>query len=119
MPLPGPFVGAYPPLEARGPGTAPMWHLSASRYVEGDVSPADGVGFIFGDSLPSTQNIQKVESVFVNKHGVVCSRTRWGVVREPIKLAPLDIGARIGVTVDLDAKRAFFRLDHNGKFSCV
>ena len=27
--------------------------------------------------------------MFVNKHGIVCSRTRWGVSREQIKLAPL------------------------------
>ena len=35
-------------------------HHYQCHYAEGDISPADGVGFIFGDSLPSTQNIQKV-----------------------------------------------------------
>merc|ERR1719155_332115 len=29
-------------------------------FDEGQLSPADGVGFAFGTTLPSTQNIQKV-----------------------------------------------------------
>jgi hypothetical protein len=94
-------------------------HHYQCHYAEGDISPADGVGFMFGDSLPSTQNIQKVESVFVNKHGVVCSRTRCSVVREQMRLAPLEIGACVGLTIDLDKKRASFRLDLNGQTSTV
>jgi hypothetical protein len=94
-------------------------HHYACTYVGGDVSPADGVGFLFGTSLPTTQNIQKVESVFVNKHGIVCSRTRWGVSREQIKLAPLVVGAHIGVSIDLDMKQALFRLEKDGEVSSV
>lgn len=94
-------------------------HRCACRFVGGKVSAADGFGFIFASSLPPTQNIQKVESVFVNKNGVVCSRTRNGVRRDPIQLAPLDVGARVDVLVDLDQKRATFSVDHSGKSSSV
>lgn len=40
-------------------------------------------------------------------------------LREQIRLSPLEIGARVGLSIDLDAKRASFRLDLHGRISTV
>jgi hypothetical protein len=79
-----------------------------------------GTRFIFTKKLPVTQNIQRVESVFVNKHGVVCSRTNIGVRREEVTLAPLETWSEVGVSVDLNSKSAFFRVvSRDASVSCV
>jgi hypothetical protein len=41
------------------------------------------------------------------------------VSREQIKLAPLVVGAHIGVSIDLDMKQALFRLEKDGEVSSV
>lgn len=38
------------------------------------LSVADGMGFVFSDHLPCTKNIQRIQSIFLNRKGQICCR---------------------------------------------
>ncbi|CAD7922314.1 unnamed protein product [Amoebophrya sp. A25] len=76
---------------------------------------ADGLGFVFSDKLPCTKNIQKINSVFLNKKGVIMVRLQdeLGDKRkdETNKLhIPFEEGSVVWMQVDLDRARAIFWL---------
>jgi len=81
----------------------------AAQFVEGDMSSADGIGFIFSSKLPSTKNIQNIVSIFVSSAGRICLRAGAEIVRSPMSLDPLQLGDWIVLSVDLHERVACFR----------
>jgi len=73
-----------------------------AQFTGGELSNADGVGFILSSKLPSTKNIQRITSVFANRTGRICVRANSEVVRSGVSLRPLQIGDLISVAVDID-----------------
>jgi len=74
------------------------------QFSDGQMSGADGVGFVFSSKLPCTQNIQLISSVFVNKGGCICLRSGAELVRSTVSVKRLEVGDWIGMTVDLDKR---------------
>mmetsp|Transcript_23307 Transcript_23307/g.45262 ORF Transcript_23307/g.45262 Transcript_23307/m.45262 type:complete len:369 (+) Transcript_23307:67-1173(+) len=78
------------------------------RFSGGEVSSADGVGFIFSPRLPCPKNIQRIVSIFVNRSGRICTRAHAEVIRSDIGVKKLEVGDWVEVTVDLDQQSAAF-----------
>jgi len=78
--------------------------------MEGSVGAADGVGFVFDSRIRRT-NIQRMRSVFLNKHGQVCVRNLDSITKLPCSLPKLAEGVSVFVTVDLDRATACFKMD--------
>ena len=78
---------------------------------EGPVSVADGFGFVFSSSLPCKKNIQKIDSIFLNKKGRICSRVRNELeMLNSSSIGNLDVGSLVELVVDLDALTATFAM---------
>jgi hypothetical protein len=93
-------------------------HSYALQFTEGELSNADGVGFVFSPRLPCPQNIQKINSIFVNRAGRICMRANNEVTRLEVGIKPFELGEWIVVTVDLSACVATFAVWPNDD-SCV
>mmetsp|Transcript_61680 Transcript_61680/g.144674 ORF Transcript_61680/g.144674 Transcript_61680/m.144674 type:complete len:484 (-) Transcript_61680:247-1698(-) len=78
------------------------------QFCSGELSSADGLGFIFSNKLPCPKNIQKIVSIFANKTGRICVRAHAEVVRSEIGVKPLELGDWIELLMDLDARTATF-----------
>jgi len=83
-------------------------HRYVVQFGGGNLSSADGVGFIFSSCLPCSKNIQNITSVFVNKKGSICFRSNSEVTRSQARISPLEVGEWIEVVVNLDDKLASF-----------
>ncbi|KEP62455.1 UNVERIFIED_CONTAM: hypothetical protein HHA_208510 [Hammondia hammondi] len=87
--------------------------VHAYRYdiLQGNVSAADGAGFVFANRVPCGKNIQTLWSVFVNRQGTLCKRMGQNLVRlPPPGLKPLEAGTSVFLLVDLDCKVAVFQM---------
>eukprot|EP00434_Breviolum_minutum_P031333 symbB.v1.2.027706.t1/scaffold2863.1/size68590/9 len=49
-------------------------HRYVVQFTAGELSRADGVGFVFSQRLPCAKNIQRIVSIFVNQRGRICMR---------------------------------------------
>lgn len=78
------------------------------KFSGGEMSKADGVGFVFTKRLPCTKNIQRIVSIFINQRGRVCLRVNSEVVKFSACLKPLEVGDLIGLHIDLQERRAHF-----------
>jgi len=83
-------------------------HRYTVQFAGGNLSSADGVGFIFSPFLPCSKNIQNITSVFVNKKGSICFRSNSEVTRSHARISPLEVGEWIEVVVNLDDGWASF-----------
>mmetsp|Transcript_25530 Transcript_25530/g.59445 ORF Transcript_25530/g.59445 Transcript_25530/m.59445 type:complete len:361 (+) Transcript_25530:111-1193(+) len=89
-------------------------HTYRYSILEGCVGAADGVGFVFDSRIRRT-NIQRMRSIFLNKHGQVCIRNFDSITKLPGSLPKLSAGTVVHMTVDLDAAAARFKMqDVNG-----
>eukprot|EP00929_Paragymnodinium_shiwhaense_P045199 TRINITY_DN23120_c0_g1_i1.p1 TRINITY_DN23120_c0_g1~~TRINITY_DN23120_c0_g1_i1.p1 ORF type:complete len:882 (+),score=182.91 TRINITY_DN23120_c0_g1_i1:152-2797(+) len=77
-------------------------HRFLVQFTSGEMSKADGVGFVFSSRLPCKKNIQRIVSIFVNQRGRVCGRICSELVRVSAHVKPLRIGDWIEMVVDLD-----------------
>ncbi|CAE8678046.1 unnamed protein product [Polarella glacialis] len=94
-------------------GGVHQYHYS---ILEGSVGAADGVGFVFDARIRRT-NIQRMRSVFLNKHGQVCVRNLDSITKLDCSLPKLSQGMSVVLTVDLDRAAACFQMyDPCGKF---
>ncbi len=87
----------------------------AHRYLvsipEGPLSVADGFGFVFSGTLPCKKNIQKIESVFLNRKGRICSRTGNELeILNGASIGTIQVGSIVELIVDLDSLEATFSL---------
>jgi hypothetical protein len=79
--------------------------------VSGPVSVADGFGFVFSPSLPCKKNIQKIDSVFLNQKGRLCSRTGNELeIHNSSSIGYIDVGSIVEITIDMDSFEAIFSL---------
>eukprot|EP00933_Yihiella_yeosuensis_P070859 TRINITY_DN79013_c0_g1_i1.p1 TRINITY_DN79013_c0_g1~~TRINITY_DN79013_c0_g1_i1.p1 ORF type:complete len:367 (-),score=62.10 TRINITY_DN79013_c0_g1_i1:199-1266(-) len=80
----------------------------AVEFTSGELSNADGVGFIFSNKLPCPKNIQKIVSIFANRTGRICVRAFSEVIRSNISVKPIELGDTLEVVIDLDEQKADF-----------
>ncbi|CAE8733423.1 unnamed protein product [Polarella glacialis] len=82
------------------------------RYVVqfngGELSSADGAGFVFCASLPCPSDIRRIVSVFYNRNGYICTRVKSKVERINIKLPQLELGDWLEVFNDFDDQTITF-----------
>jgi len=80
------------------------------QFAAGDLSRADGVGFVFSPRLPCAKNIQRIVSIFVNQRGRICMRVFADIVRASAYVKPLELGEWVEMAVDLEKKVATFNI---------
>ncbi|CAK0797006.1 unnamed protein product [Prorocentrum cordatum] len=80
----------------------------AITFASGELSSADGVGFVFSERLPCPKNIQKLVSIFVNRTGRICMRALSNVVRYDVGVKQLEVGDWVELTVDMEGRTAEF-----------
>ena len=85
------------------------------RYVvyieEGPMSVADGFGFVFSNALPCKKNIQKIDSIFINKKGKICARIHNEMeMLNTNSIGTIDVGSIIELIIDLDNLEGTFSL---------
>jgi len=95
-------------------------HRFLVQFTTGELSKADGVGFIFSQKLPCKKNIQRIVSIFVNQRGTICMRVFQDVIRASVHVKTLRCGDWIEMVMDLDNLVANFtvwpqKLDANGR----
>lgn len=78
------------------------------QFTKGELSAADGVGFVFSRTLPCPKNIKRITSIFVNRSGRICLRGGSVVVRSNTSVSKLRVGDWIEMTVDLQKMVASF-----------
>lgn len=78
------------------------------QFTKGELSAADGVGFVFSRTLPCPKNIKRITSMFVNRSGRICLRGGSNVVRSNTSVSKLRVGDWIEMTVDLQKMVASF-----------
>merc|ERR1719454_584295 len=76
------------------------------QFSEGELSCADGLGFVFSQTLPCPKNIQRIVSIFVNRAGRICFRSRNEVKRSEINVKRLELGDWVGVSIDMEEQIA-------------
>jgi len=84
------------------------------HLTSGELSPADGVGFVFSDRLPCRMNIQLIDSIFISRRGLICTRVHDGPMLKHGSICPLLIGMSVELVVDLDRGFAQFAVHQPG-----
>lgn len=85
-------------------------HRYLVQFTSGELSRADGVGFVFSQRLPCAKNIQRIVSIFVNQRGRICLRVFADIVRASAYCKPLELGEWVEMAIDLDKKVATFNI---------
>lgn len=85
-------------------------HRYLVQFTAGQIASADGVGFVFANTLPCCKNIQKITSIFLNQRGQVCTRVLSEVVKESHNIKQIKIGDWVELAIDLDACVATFNV---------
>eukprot|EP00438_Fugacium_kawagutii_P009148 Skav206189 [mRNA] locus=scaffold1844:147390:148169:- [translate_table: standard] len=80
------------------------------QFTAGELSRADGVGFVFSQRLPCAKNIQRIVSIFVNQRGRICMRAFAEIERAESFIKPLEIGDCVEMAVDLDQQLCTFNV---------
>ncbi|CAE8663989.1 unnamed protein product, partial [Polarella glacialis] len=80
----------------------------AVQFTDGELSNADGVGFIFSADCPCPRDIQKIVSVFVSRTGRICVRAHAQVERCAIRVKELELGDWLEVVTDLEQQTIDF-----------
>jgi len=80
------------------------------QFSSGELSRADGVGFVFSPRLPCAKNIQRIVSIFVNQRGRICMRVFADIVRASAFVKPLECGDWVEMCIDLDNRMATFNV---------
>lgn len=80
------------------------------QFSSGELSRADGVGFVFSPRLPCAKNIQRIVSIFVNQRGRICMRVFADIVRASAFVKPLECGDWVEMCIDLDNRVATFNV---------
>lgn len=80
------------------------------QFAGGELSRADGVGFVFSPRLPCAKNIQRIVSIFVNQRGRICMRVFADIIRASTFIKPLEIGDWVEMAIDLENRIATFNV---------
>eukprot|EP00928_Gymnodinium_smaydae_P045433 TRINITY_DN30285_c0_g1_i1.p1 TRINITY_DN30285_c0_g1~~TRINITY_DN30285_c0_g1_i1.p1 ORF type:complete len:442 (+),score=38.93 TRINITY_DN30285_c0_g1_i1:57-1382(+) len=85
-------------------------HRYLVQFSAGELSRADGVGFVFAQRLPCAKNIQRIVSIFVNQRGRICMRIFADIVRASASVKTIELYDWVELIMDLDKKVATFRI---------
>mmetsp|Transcript_306 Transcript_306/g.1045 ORF Transcript_306/g.1045 Transcript_306/m.1045 type:complete len:714 (-) Transcript_306:291-2432(-) len=85
-------------------------HRYLVQFSKGELSKADGVGFIFSPRLPCKKNIQRIVSIFANQHGQICMRIFENLLRADVCVEPLKLGDWVEMVMDLDNQTVTFSI---------
>lgn len=85
-------------------------HRYLVQFTAGEMSKADGVGFVFAPRLPCAKNIQKIVSVFVNQRGRICMRVCGELIRARAHVRTIRVGDWVELVMDLDSCIAAFNV---------
>lgn len=85
-------------------------HRYLVQFAGGDLSRADGIGFVFSSRLPCTKDIQKIVSVYLNQQGEVGMRFFSKTKKCKEYTVPLETGDWIDMEMDLDNSEVQFRV---------
>merc|ERR1712113_1191691 len=77
-------------------------HKFCVQFTSGELSKADGVGFIFSSKLPCKKNIQRIVSIFINQRGRICMRVCEDILRASARVRALKCGDWVEMIMDLD-----------------
>lgn len=80
------------------------------QFTAGELSRADGVGFVFSQRLPCAKNIQRIVSIFVNQRGQICMRAFAEIERAEAYVKPLELGDCVEMAVDLSQQVCTFNV---------
>lgn len=80
------------------------------QFAGGELSRADGVGFVFSSRLPCAKNIQRIVSIFVNQRGRICMRVFADIIRASAFIKNLEVGDWVEMVIDLPNKVATFNV---------
>merc|ERR1719162_2099410 len=80
------------------------------QFAGGELSRADGVGFVFSSRLPCAKNIQRIVSIFVNQRGRICMRVFADIIRASAFIKTLEVGDWVELCIDLENKVATFNV---------
>ena len=76
----------------------------------GELTKADGIGFVFASRVPCAKNIQKIVSVFVNQRGRICMRVFGDILKAKKHVRALQVGDWVEMVVDLENSIATFKV---------
>lgn len=85
-------------------------HRYLVQFTSGELSRADGVGFVFSPRLPCAKNIQRIVSIFVNQRGRICMRVFADIVRASAYVKALELGDWVEMVIDLEERVATFNI---------
>ncbi|CAJ1428824.1 unnamed protein product [Effrenium voratum] len=80
------------------------------QFSDGELTKADGVGFVFASRVPCAKNIQKIVSVFVNQRGRICMRVFGDILKAKKHVRALQVGDWIEMAIDLENSTATFKV---------
>jgi len=80
------------------------------QFTSGELSRADGVGFVFSQRLPCAKNIQRIVSIFVNQRGRICMRAFAELERASAFVKPLELGDCVELAIDLTNQVCCFNI---------
>jgi len=80
------------------------------QFSDGELSRADGVGFVFCNRLPCAKNIQRIVSIFVNQLGRICMRILNEIVRASAQVKALRTGDWVEMAIDLEEQTVVFNV---------
>eukprot|EP00435_Cladocopium_sp_Y103_P053494 s1194_g17.t1 len=73
------------------------------QFSYGELTKADGIGFVFASRVPCAKNIQKIVSVFVNQRGRICMRVFGDILKAKKHVRALQVGDWIEMVIDLES----------------
>ena len=80
------------------------------QFSYGELTKADGIGFVFASRVPCAKNIQKIVSVFVNQRGRICMRVFGDILKAKKHVRALQVGDWVEMVVDLENSIATFKV---------
>mmetsp|Transcript_64774 Transcript_64774/g.186154 ORF Transcript_64774/g.186154 Transcript_64774/m.186154 type:complete len:486 (-) Transcript_64774:111-1568(-) len=84
-------------------------HAYRFCFVDGELGPADGAGFVF-DTKVRRRPLGQMRAVFLNQRGFVCLRRGQHVSKLPVQLPRLALGMYLTLSVNLDRFVARFNI---------
>lgn len=85
-------------------------HRYLVQFSSGELSRADGVGFVFSSRLPCPKNIQRIISIFLNQRGRICMRIFADIVRAHAYVKHIELGDWVEMVVNLDKQVVTFKI---------
>lgn len=93
-----------------GDQTSPPGVTKYLVSFNGDLSKADGVGFLFAPKLPCAKDIKKICSLFLNKQGRVKVRILEQMFDTETPLPEIQQGEWVEMSIDLPRREATFTI---------